>query len=101
MPRDDLVPTAPPASGFYNGAVSVTVKLPDDLAERLEAEAVRRGLSVEALAVETLEGHYRRRPTASDNLDAFIGCAASGTVEPFDIHDARAKLAERRLAEGP
>jgi len=33
-------------------------------------------------------------------LEAFIGCGSSGHHEPFEIHAARAELAERKLAQG-
>jgi len=50
------------------------VHLPDELAQRLEAEAARRGSSVEALAVEAIQGrHGTNRNLDSDALEAFIG----------------------------
>jgi predicted transcriptional regulator len=75
--------------------MSTTVQLPDDLAERLAAEAARRGISVDEVAVEALAARY---PQASsdrgrDALEAFIG-SASGRHQPFDIRKARAELAE-------
>ena len=70
------------------------VHLPDDLAVRLAVEADRRGLSVDELVADRLHTE------GDDPLEAFIGCGASGQHEPFDIHAARAKMAERKLAEG-
>lgn len=82
--------------------VSMTVEVPEPLAGRLAAEAARRGVTVEVVAVEALEGVYGPvEPTGDgDALTAFIGCGSSGRPEPFDIHEARADLAERKLAAG-
>ncbi|MDA8072165.1 MAG: ribbon-helix-helix domain-containing protein [Actinomycetota bacterium] len=74
------------------------VHLPDDLAVRLAVEADRRGLSVDELVAELVAD--RLHTEGDDPLEAFIGCGASGQHEPFDIHAARAKMAERKLAEG-
>jgi plasmid stability protein len=79
-----------------------TVHLPDELVDRLQAEAARRGISVDDLAAETLTDRFP--PAGADRgceaLEAFIGSGASGRREPFDIHQARADLAERKAAEG-
>jgi plasmid stability protein len=74
--------------------VSIAVHLPDELAARLAAESARRGISVEELTAELLG--ERLPSTGPDNfaLDAFIGSGSSGHREPFDIHRARAELAE-------
>ena len=78
----------------------MTVHLPEDLASRLAAEAHRRGLSVDELLVQLVADRLPTIGECSDPLEAFIGCGASGQHEPFDIHAARAKMAERKLAEG-
>jgi hypothetical protein len=82
--------------------MSTTVHLPDDLAERLAAEAARRGISVDEVAAEALAARYPQAGSdrGRDALEAFIGSGSSGRREPFDIHKARAELAERKLAEG-
>lgn len=49
-------------------------------------------MSTEALADELAA-------RLDDPLGAFIGCAASGTTEPFNIHRERA-AADARLARG-
>lgn len=69
--------------------MTVTVELPEALAERLAAEAARRGLSVEALAVEALSERFgpRRRRLSF----AAIGSSSTGR---------RAAEAEELLAEG-
>ncbi len=88
-------------------SVSMTVEVPEPLAGRLAAEAARRGVSVDEVAVEALEGFYGRtdpKPTAEgiDALEAFIGCADSGDPDwaTRDIHELRAEAAARKLAHG-
>jgi hypothetical protein len=86
--------------------MSMTVELPEPLAGRLAAEAARRGLTVDELAVEALERFYGRpadrEPTAvpSDALEAFIGCFDSGDPDwaGTDTHELRARAAARRPA---
>jgi hypothetical protein len=72
----------------------MTVNVPDELAERLAAEAARRGQTVDAVAAELLAAGLE------DPLAAFIGCGSSGNDEPFELREARRDLAERKLAEG-
>lgn len=71
--------------------MTVTVELPEGLAERLAAEAERRGVSVEDLAVETLQGHYADRSQRRDGLDAFLGSFDSGDPDwaGTDTHELR------------
>jgi hypothetical protein len=87
--------------------VTVTVEVPEPLAGRLAAEAERRGLTVEELALEAIEGQYgpHRVPQVTGERDAvaaFIGCVDSGdpTWASRDIHELRAEAAERKLVEG-
>lgn len=71
--------------------MSITI---EQLAARLAAEATRRGMSTEAL-VDELAARL------DDPLEAFIGCARSGTTEPFDIRRERAAAAAAaKLAQG-
>ncbi|HUR18193.1 MAG TPA: hypothetical protein VMZ51_04565 [Acidimicrobiales bacterium] len=79
--------------------MSAVVHLPEELADRLAAEAARRHTTVEELLVELVADRLPA-PGAGDALEAFIGCGASGRSEPFDIHSARTELAARKLAEG-
>lgn len=72
----------------------MTVNVPDELAERLAAEAARRGQTVDAVAAALLAAGLE------DPLAAFIGCGSSGSNEPFELREARRDLAERKLAEG-
>ena len=75
--------------------MSVTVELPAEALRRLEAEAARRGISIDDVIAELAS-----RLPIEDPLESFIGCGASGDTRPFDIHRERAELAERKLAEG-
>jgi hypothetical protein len=76
--------------------MTVTLHVPEDLVNRLEAEAVRRGMSVDELSAQLLAAGLPEK----DALEAFIGCGSSGKHEPFDIHAARSELAGRKLAKG-
>jgi hypothetical protein len=80
--------------------VTVIVELPDALAGRLAAEAARRGVSVEDLAVEAIEGRYGHDQSGGDALEAFIGCFDSGDPDwaATDTHVLRAEAAARRPA---
>jgi len=83
--------------------MSVTVEVPEPLAGRLAAEAARRGVSVEAVAVEALEGVYRTvepSGTSGDALQAFIGSFDSGDPEwaGTDTHELRIQASARRPA---
>ena len=77
----------------------MTVHLPDELSERLAAEAARVGKSVDALVAEIVAAQLPAEP-GEDALDAFIGCGSSGRPEPFDLRQARRDLADKKLAEG-
>jgi hypothetical protein len=76
--------------------VAVPVTLPDDVAQRLLAEATRRGTTPDQLAAEMLNAQL----PGEDALEAFIGSGHSGSSEPFDLHKARREAADRRLARG-
>jgi len=70
--------------------MSITI---EQLAARLAVEAARRGISTETL-VDELAARL------DDPLEAFIGCAASGRTEPFDIHREPVAAADAKLAQG-
>lgn len=76
------------------GAMSVTVDLPDDALRRLEAEAARRGVTIDDIIAE-----LAARLPDEDPLESFIGCGASGDSEPFDIHRARDEMASAKLTD--
>lgn len=77
--------------------MSVAVKVSDELAARLSAEASRRGLSIEAVAGEVLS---RNLPAPGGHRLRFVGFGASGKTEPLNLADERDELAARTLAEG-
>jgi hypothetical protein len=83
-------------------SVSTIVHVPEEIAERLAAEAARRHLSVDEVAAEALAARYPKSESdpGHDALEAFIGSGDSGRDEPFDIHEARRELAGRKFAEG-
>ena len=74
----------------YAVVMSFTI---EQLAARLTAEAARRGISTETL-IDELAARL------DDPLEEFIGCAASGRTEPFDIHHERAEATAEKLARG-
>lgn len=80
--------------------------VPDEVARRLAAAATARGVPVEDAVVEALTEWTRHHPAPDlaerhdDVLEAFIGCAASGTGQPFDIGRERAAAADAKLARG-
>jgi hypothetical protein len=80
---------------LYAGGVSSTIHLPDELVARLEAEAVRRGLSVDEVAAELLVAQLpeppKERPARRHLAFVAIGASTSGR---------RAADAEEMLAEG-
>ena len=79
----------------YTEFTSVTIDLPADAQARLEAEAARRGITLDPLIAE-----LAATLPAEDPLEAFIGCGASGRTGPFDIHRELAELAEKKLTDG-
>jgi len=76
--------------------MSTTLHVPEELAGRLQAEASRRGLSVDELSAQLLAAGLLEQ----DPLEAFIGCGSSGRHEAFEIHAARSELAKRKLTQG-
>jgi hypothetical protein len=79
--------------------MSMTVEVPEPLAGRLAAAAARRGVSVDRLAIEALEGVYGRAD-ADDALAAFIGSVDSGDPDwaSTDTQSLRAQVSARRPA---
>jgi hypothetical protein len=81
--------------------MSVTVELPPEALRRLEAEATRRGISIDDVIAELAANLPVDTPASSSGHRLrFIGIGASGDTRPFDIHRERAELAERKFAEG-
>jgi predicted transcriptional regulator len=84
-------------------SVSVSVPLPDELAQRLEAEAARRGMTPAELAAKVIRDHVPvdgEDAEAGAALEAYFGVGDSGESEPFDIKRVRREAADRKLAEG-
>ena len=78
----------------YARRVTVVVSLPDDVAALLEERAVQRGITVPELICELAELSANRQA-----LEAFIGCADVPVDRPFDIHQARAEVADELLKD--
>lgn len=57
-----------------------SVHLPDELVDRLAAEAARRGMTVDELAAEALAARFPHTAfdVGGDALEAFIGSGDSG-----------------------
>lgn len=79
--------------------MSVTVDLPPEVLRRLEAEAVRRGVTIDEVIAELAAGLPAERP-ARPKRPSFVALGASGDQRPFDIHREREELVARELAEG-
>lgn len=70
-----------------------SVQLPDELVDRLALEAARRGISVDALAAETLAAVLAQPTTTPKRHLAFVAIGASG-------HSRGGAEAHELLAEG-
>ena len=57
--------------------MSLVVRLPEDLAARVEASAAQRGVSAEQIVAEAVAAHLPARG-GTDPLEAFIGSGSSG-----------------------
>jgi hypothetical protein len=75
--------------------VTVDLELSDELVARLNAEAARRGASLNEVATELLSASL---PAPKHRL-GFIGIGASGRRGPIDIDHDRATLAAQKIAE--
>jgi hypothetical protein len=80
-----------PATGPILSKVSLVVKLPEDLAARVEAAAAKRGVSAEEVVAEAVAAHLPSDD--SDPLEAFIGSGSSGRSDLARRHrEIRAEL---------
>ena len=82
--------------------MTVTLELPAEAQARLEAEATRRGITVDQLVTELAAGLPSKQDLAAGTLDEFFGSGDSGDPSwaSRDIHELRTEAARRRLA-GP
>ncbi len=78
--------------------MTLTFDLPAETQARLEAEAARRGITIDQLIAEVADS-FPAEKTPQHRL-SFVGIGASGRTEPLDIHQERADLATKKLAEG-
>ena len=72
--------------------MSMTVEVPEPLAERVARVAAATGKTPDEIVADTLAAHLAE-PGPDDALEAFIGVGASGRREAFDIHEERGRLA--------
>ena len=81
--------------------MTVTLELPAEAQARLEAEATRRGITVDQLVTELAAGLPAEQDRATGTLDEFFGSGDSGDPSwaGSDIHELRADAARRRLDE--
>jgi len=77
--------------------VTVTLDLPAEAQARLQAEATRRGITLDQLVAELADSFPAEVP---QHRLSFVGIGASGRTEPLDIHSERAELAAKKFAEG-
>lgn len=61
---------------------------------RIEAEAARRGVSIDDIIAELAARLPEEAPAGGHRL-SFIGIGASDDTQPFDIHRERAELAAK------
>ena len=78
----------------------VTIDLPDSARARLEAEAARRGITLDALVAQLAEQLPATSDPHSPRRLSFVAIGASGDSRPLDIQRERAELAQRKLARG-
>ncbi len=79
--------------------VTVTLDLPAEAEARLQAEANRRGVTLDQLVAE-LANQLPAESGMPKHRLGFVGIGASGRTEPLDIHRERADLAAKKFAEG-
>lgn len=80
----------------------LTIDLPPEVLRRLEAEAARRGITVDGVIAELASALPEGKPETTRRARrlSFVGIGASGDTRPFDIHREREELAHRELADG-
>jgi hypothetical protein len=85
-------------AGSYAGGMSQIVHLPDELGNRLAAEAARRGITVDELSAELLAAGLPG-PPGEDPLEAFIGSGRSGRGDLARRHrEIKSELSQGQAA---
>lgn len=82
--------------------MTVTLDLPAEAQARLQAEATRRGITLDQLVAEIADSFpVAGVKPAAGTLEGFFGSGDSGDPAwaTRDIHELRHDLAQRRLAE--
>ena len=81
--------------------MTVTLELPAEAQARLEAEATRRGITVDQLVTELSASLPSKQEPAAGTLDQFFGSGNSGDPSRAsrEIHELREDAARRRLDE--
>ena len=85
-------------SGRMLVAMPVTLDLPPEARARLEAEAARRGITLDQLVAELSNQFPSSGKSATDDaLGRFLGCGDSGDAAwaTSDIHELRHDVAQR------
>ena len=75
---------------MYAPSMTSKLKVPDELARKLEAAAAARGTTADALATELLESHVLDASDKRSKL-AFVGIGASGDGISHQIDDLLAE----------
>lgn len=81
--------------------MTVTLDLPAEAQARLEAEATRRGMTLDQLIAELADSFPAETGAEPGTLEGFFGSGDSGDPgwATRDLHELRHDLAQRRLAE--
>ena len=89
-----------PAPSTIN-PVTVTLDLPAEAQARLQAEATRRGITLDQLIAELADSFPAETAAEPGTLEGFFGSGDSGDPgwASRDLHELRHDLAQRRLAE--
>ncbi len=81
--------------------MTVTLDLPAEAQARLQAEATRRGLTLDQLIAELADQLPAETAAEPGTLEGFFGSGDSGDPSwaSRDLHELRHDLAQRRLSE--
>lgn len=81
--------------------MTVTLDLPAEAQARLQAEASRRGITLDQLVAEIADNFPAETAAQPGTLEGFFGSGDSGDPgwASRGLHELRHDLAQRRLAE--